>query len=376
MNIPLIKADLPSLAAVEQPFHEILANGRITNFGRYVQQFEAAAGDFLGCEVVAVSSGTMALLFALQAVGLERDQKVILPSFTFMATGQAILYAGGIPIFAEVGEDLMLCPKDLEQLLAEHTDAACVIGVHMYGLPCDTDAIERVTAEAGKRSGRAIPVIYDAAHAFGAARNGRRAGTFGTAETFSLSVTKALVSVEGGMVSSNDRRIIERIRKMRNYGIDEPYDAAMPGMNGKMSEFHAIVGLENLHQLERSLARRREKAEYFASQIATRTSFQLIPTPAGSVHTYKDFTVMVPDGLAGRRDAIIAFLKSKGVETRPYFFPPVHEQKFFRRFATRRLPRTEELSRRVITLPFFTTIEPAQMDYVAEALAEAERSLA
>ena len=112
MQVPLIKPDLPSFASVEVQFREILANGKITNFGKYVGEFEKNAGECLGAHTVTVSSGTMAMVFTLQALGLQKGQKVILPSFTFMATGQAVLYAGGVPVFAEISEETLLIYKD------------------------------------------------------------------------------------------------------------------------------------------------------------------------------------------------------------------------------------------------------------------------
>src|ERR1019366_6763280 len=239
MKIPLINPDLPTIEDVRAPFEEILCNGRITNFGKYMNQFEAETAAYLGTQTTAVSSGTLGLVFTLAALGLERGQKVILPSFTFMATAQAILYTGGIPVFAEVDDDLNLSVSDLERLLEEHPDTGAVIAVHMYGLPARVREIEEVVARASQRRGRRIALIFDAAHAFGAAVDGLKVGGFGDAEVFSLSVTKVLVTVEGGLVSTRDPEIVRRIRFMRNYGIQSNYNAHFPGVNGKMSEFHA-----------------------------------------------------------------------------------------------------------------------------------------
>src|SRR3989454_4284157 len=375
MEIPLIKPDLPSFASVEVQFREILANGKITNFGKYVGEFEKNAGECLGAHTVTVSSGTMAMVFTLQALGLQKGQKVILPSFTFMATGQAVLYAGGVPVFAEISDDLTLCPADLERLLEKHEDVFGVIPVHMYGLPAQTREIEEVVQAASEKRGRRICVIYDAAHAFGSQRDGRKVGTFGDAEVFSLSVTKVVVTVEGGLVSSRDADLISRIKKMRNYGIESSYNASWPGMNGKMSEFHAIIGIENLKHLDAVMSQRTESARYYFDRIRNTSQFIPCAWPDNVVHTFKDLSVRVPVHMEAKRDAVIAFLKERGIETRAYFFPPLHEQEFFKAYADRPLPVTERLSRAVITLPFFTTITEEQMDYVANALADAERSL-
>jgi dTDP-4-amino-4,6-dideoxygalactose transaminase len=376
MTVPLIKADLPSLEAIQDSIREILENGKITNFSKYVTAFEEQAGTYLDAQVVTLSSGTQGLIFALQALGLQPGQKVILPSFTFMATAQAVRYAGGVPLFAEIEEDLTLSPSDLDALLERHHEVAVVIGVHMYGLPCRIAEIQQVVEEAGRKRGRRIALMYDAAHAFGSTINEARVGTFGDAEVFSLSVTKALVSVEGGMVSSRNVDLINRIKKMRNYGIESNYHTHYPGLNGKMSEFHAIVGLYNLARLDQYMAARQRSAHYYTDRIIAKTSFRTLPWPDGVTNTFKDFTVVTPEHLHGRRDDVIELLKNDGIETRAYFYPPVHEQQFFQQYADRRLPRTEELSRRVITLPFYTTITDAEMDYVVDALARAERKLA
>lgn len=366
---------MPSFEDVERPFREIIENGKITNFGRYVAAFEEEAGAYLGSQVATLSSGTMGLIFALQALGLEKGQKVILPSFTFMATAQAVLYAGGIPVFAECEDDLTLSTSDLEILLEKHPEVGVVIGTHVYGMPCRVDAIQSLIDTYAQRRSRPIKVLYDAAHAFGSAINGRKVGGFGDAEVFSLSVTKVLVSVEGGMVSSRDPELIRRIRKMRNYGIEENYDAHYPGLNGKMSEFHAIIGLHNLRRIEDLLNERQRKARYFIDRVLADTGFEPLPWPEGVAHTFKDFTVLVPEENIRQRDAVMAFLKEHGVETRAYFYPPAHEQHYFRRFTDRPLPRTESLARRVITLPFYTSITEDEMDYVVNTLANAETML-
>src|SRR6266436_81307 len=370
--VSLIKPDLPSLEDIEGPLREILENGKITNFGKYVNAFEEEASSYLGAEALTVSSGTVGLIFTLQALGLERGQKVIVPGFTFMATAQAVLYAGGIPVFAECEDDLTLSPADLAQLLDKHTDVGGVIATHIYGLPCRTDELQKLVDDYAQRQGRKVFLMYDAAHAFGSSVNGTRVGSFGAAEVFSLSVTKMLVSVEGGMVASRNSELIERIRKMRNYGIESNYNTYWPGMNGKMSEFHAIIGLHNLRRLDSLVAQRQQKARYFLDRIREQTNYETLPWPEEVTHTFKDFTVLVPDEKASQRDTVIAFLKEQGIETRAYFHPPVHEQEMFRQYSDRVLPRTESLSRRVITLPFYTSINEDEMDYVVEALERSE----
>jgi dTDP-4-amino-4,6-dideoxygalactose transaminase len=376
MNIPLIKADLPHLEEIREPLEEILTNGRITNFGKYMRQFEIEAGAYLGTHTAVVSSGTAGLVFTLAALGIRPGQKVILPSFTFMATAQAVLYAGGVPVFADIEEDLTMSTADLEQLLEEHADAGAVIGVHMYGLPAQITKIEAVVAQASDSRGHKIALVFDAAHAFGSSVDGQAVGGFGDAEVFSLSVTKVLVSVEGGLVSTRDPDLLGKIRCMRNYGVLSNYDAHFPGMNGKMSEFHAIVGLYNLRRLDSLLRARQERARCFRRKIESRTKFRVSAWPENVVHTFKDFTVLVPEiGRKGYRDQVMRFLSDRGVETRAYFSPPVHQQAYFANYSYRTLPKTDNLASRVITLPFFTCIAEEEMDYIVSTLQDAEREL-
>jgi dTDP-4-amino-4,6-dideoxygalactose transaminase len=377
MRVPLIRPDLPALEDIAGRLAEILDNGKITNFGKYATEFETSAATYVGAPAVAISSGTMGLLFTLCALDLKRGQKVILPSFTFMATAQAVLLAGGIPVFAEVDDDLTLSVGDLEKLLQIHPETGAVIAVHMYGMPAHTADIEAAVSEASRKAGRRIPVVYDAAHAFGASIGGCRVGGFGDAEVFSLSVTKVLVTVEGGLVTSRRPELIERIRHMRNYGIQSNYNAYFAGMNGKMSEFHAIVGLHNLRRIDELMAARQERARYYRRSVEAASGFRLAAWPEKVVHTFKDFTVYAPRGWGQReRDACIARLAEDGVETRAYFFPPVHEQSYFKAFADRPLPKTEAYARRVITLPFYSSITTEEMDYVADRLRQAEKEAA
>jgi len=369
-TIPLVKPDLPTLDDVAQSFSEILANGKITNFSKYVTEFEKEAGEYVGAIAVTVSSGTMGLLFTVQALGLQKRQKVILPSFTFMATAQAVLYAGGVPVFAECEEDLTLAPADLADLLKQHDNVGGVIGTHVYGMPAHVNELQPIVDDYARRQGRPVFLMYDAAHAFGSSLDGRRVGSFGQAEVFSLSVTKTLVSVEGGIVTSRDQQFLQRIKKMRNYGIEANYNSWWPGMNGKMSEFHAIIGLFNLRRLDSLLRERKRKAKYYFQQIRERTGFELLPWPENVEHTFKDLTVLVPQAHTAQRDTVMKFLREKGIETRAYFCPPVHDQELFKPYSDRPLPLTESLARRVITLPFYTSITEDEMDYVVDALAQ------
>ena len=198
-----------------------------------------------------------------------------------------------------------------------------------------------------------------------------RVGGFGDAEVFSLSVTKVLTSVEGGMVASRDEAIIHHVRKARNYGIESNYNAQYPGLNGKMSEFHAIVGRHNLRRLPELMANRQRKSAHYAALVHQRTSCRVMAASPNCISTFKDFTVVVPPQLKAERDHMMAAIATRGVETRAYFYPPIHEQDYFRPFADRPLP-ARKIARRVITLPFYSSITDEEMTLGVDALAAAE----
>ena len=367
-TVPLVKPDLPDLDEVADGFRDILSSGRLSNFGPYATRFEEEVGRKVGVHALTVSSCSLGLVLSLQALGLRPGQKVVVPSFTFVATAQAVLYAGGVPVFADIDPDFTISPTDLAALLAADPEIAAVVPVHTYGLPAKVEEIASVVGAAAARLGRPIPILYDAAHALGATVGPRAVGSFGDAEVFSLSATKTLVAGEGGIVTSRNGDIIDRLRAHRNYGFAGGYDAHHPGLNGKMSEFHAVIGLHNLARLDHLIGLRHQKAMHYAERIAADTPFKAPPLRSGTTHTFKDFTVLVPEALSDRRTEIVAHLKGRGVEVRTYFDPPLHEQTYFRRFADRPLPMTEALARRVIAIPFFAQITDDEMAYVVDSL--------
>lgn len=376
MEVPLIRPDLPTLADVSGPLCEALDSGRVTNFGKYMCALEAEVDSFLGVSSLAVSSGTTGLILALRALGLRRGGKVVIPSFTFPATALAVVHAGGVPLFAEISDDMTLSTTDLAELLMKHDDIDVVLPVHLYGQPCGIDEIEQLVREAEGRSSRKISILYDSAHGFGAAYKGCRVGHFGDAEVFSLSATKVFNSVEGGLVSSRDSEFLSRVKKLRNYGMELGFDTGSMGLNGKMSELHAIVGLHNLRQFPGTQTARLQQARCYLEKIAQVSHFTVPRLRPEVEHAYKDMVVLVDDSLAGKRDAVAAFLKERGIETRSYFHPPVHQQTAFRRYADRALPYTQDVSERVVCLPFSSRITSSEIEYVVDALAEAERCLA
>ena len=223
----------------------------------------------------------------------------------------------------------------------------------MFGAPCAPEEVEKVGRAAG------LAVVFDAAHGFGATRAGRPVGSFGDAEVFSLSPTKPMTSGEGGLVAVRDPELARRIRLGVDYGNPGDYDTLFAGLNARMSELHAAVALESLAELDEHLAIRRRLAARYQEALAAVPGVRPQAVDPGDASTWKDFTVIVDEEAYGLdRDTVAAALKAEGVDTRPYFHPPVHRQQAYADLGTPPLPVTDWVSDRVVSLPLWRTCRP------------------
>lgn len=360
-GLPLVRPFLPDVPAVAARVQSILESGRLTN-GPTVAELEEAVAAALGVDhVVAVSSCTSGLMLVLQALGATG--RVVMPSFTFAASAHAVVWAGGSPDFAEVdARSATLDPEDAARLV---DGASAMTATHVYGTPCDVEALQGVADGAG------IPLVYDAAHALGSRRRGVPVGRFGTAEVFSLSPTKVVVGGEGGLVATADAGLAEACRLGRDYGNGGDYDCLFPGLNARMSELHAAVALASLHGLEERIAHRGALVARFVAETAGVPGMAVARVDDGDTSTYKDLTILVEPGPFGMTAAeLAAALRAEGVDSRRYYHPPVHRQKAYagRWASPRPLPVTDELAGRVLTLPLWSHMTTDQIDEVARAV--------
>lgn len=366
-GLPLVRPFLPDTAILADRLRSILDSGRLTN-GATVVELEDRVAALLGvAHVVGVASCTSGLMLVLQALGATG--RVVMPSFTFAASAHAVVWAGGSPDFAEV--DAATCTLDPADAAALVDGASAMTATHLYGTPCDTDALQALADGAG------IPLVYDAAHALGSTRGGVPVGGFGTAEVFSLSPTKVVVACEGGLVATADGGLAEACRLGRDYGNAGDYDCRFPGLNARMSEVHAAVALASLDGLEERLAHRRDLVDRFAAAVAGVPGLALAAVVAGDTSTHKDLTVIVDHRSFGLTPVELArALEADGIDSRRYYHPPIHLQKAYAgRWPQRRdLPVTEELSARVLTLPLWSHMEVEQVTTLADAVARIHES--
>lgn len=345
-GLPLVRAGLgdADTARVLADIEGCLRSGMLTS-GQLVQQLEDAVAERLGvAHVVAVANCTLGLVLALRACGIGGG-RVASPSFTFSATAHAVAWAGATPLFCDVrADDFTLDAADT----AARGPAEGIIATHIYGTPCRVDALEKLASDWG------VPLVFDAAHALGATFDGRPVGGFGRAEVFSLTPTKVITSAEGGLIATSDSDVAEYCRVGRDYANPGDYDCRFVGINARMSELHAAVGLATFADLDRRLGRRHTLAASLHARLRELPGITFPAVDPADSATFKDFTVVIdPDGFGMDAATLQVALAAEGVASRRYYHPPVHRQQAYADVETAPLEVTDDISPRVLALPFW-----------------------
>src|SRR5579872_5958728 len=362
-RFPFMRPTLPGLEEVIEEYQSAYESGLLTNSG-LVARLEGAVAERLGVKhCIAVSSCTSGLMMVLRALGLSGE--VIVPSFTFFATGHAILWNGLTPAFANSELDTWnVSPADVERQITGKTSA--ILAVHLYGNPCDISALE------GLAQRRGLKLIFDAAHAFGSAYRGRPIGSFGDAEVFSLSPTKLLVAGEGGLVATNDAKLAAAVRAMRNYGDIGAYNPEWLGLNARMTEFNAALALRGLPLIDAKVRRRNSIAQSYTELLSSLPGVRFQKTHLQDTNTYKDYSIHITPEIVGMtRDALANALLNDNIETKKYFHPPLHQQSLYSKFYDRArndLSQTERLADGILSLPIYELLPDETVSKVAETL--------
>ena len=344
-------------------FNGVLDRVWLTNDGPCVQEFEARIADYLGvAHCIAVSNATIGLQIAINALGLAGE--VIVPSFTFPATVHALTWQGIRPVFCDVDPNTHnIDPAAIERLITPQTTG--ILAVHLWGNPCDAE----VLAEIADRRG--LMILYDAAHAFGCSRAGRMVGNFGDAEVFSFHATKFLGTGEGGAITTNDDELAKRIRRQRNFGLEGDQVVDL-GINGKLNEFAAALGLTVLESIDEFLARNHENIAVYARSLAEARGLKLCTAATQDRRNQQYVVVEVDERDAGMsRDEILAALHAENVLAKRYFFPGCHRLPLYRSLHDvdrNPLPHTERLCDRLLQLPTGTGVSSADIARIGEFL--------
>ena len=309
-----------------------------------------------GRSVVAVNSGTAGLHLGLLAAGVGPGDEVIVPSFTFAATGNSVALTGANPVFVDIEpETFTLDPASVEAAITSKTRG--IMPVHLYGHPARMRELEAIAAEHG------LDLYEDAAQAHGAALDGRPVGTFGTFAMFSLYPTKNMTSGEGGMIAVADDTVARRARLLRNQGMERQYENELVGFNARMTDVHAAIGRVQLTKVDAWTRTRQENAAFLDAHLRGVT---VPPVAEGAVHVYHQYTIRVADD----RDGFVRALKEEHQVGSGIYYPiPNHRLPSLAPYAPGLdLPETEKAAREVVSLPVHPSLSQADLERIVTAV--------
>ena len=339
----------------------------LTNDGPYAREFEERIAELVGVRhCVATCNATVGLEVAAKAAGLSGE--VIVPSLTFVATAHALRWIGLKPVFCDVDPlTHNIDPERVEERISPRTSA--ILGVHLWGRPCDVEALEEISTRHG------LKLLFDAAHAFGCSHGGRMVGGFGDAEVFSFHATKFFNTLEGGAIVTDDDGLAEKARLMKNFGFSGYDQVTELGVNGKMNEFSAAMGLTSLESLDEFVAVNRRNYEHYRDSLRDVPGIRLAVYDGSEMNNYQYVVLEVDEEEAGiRRDDLVEVLWAENVVARRYFYPGCHRMEPYHSEdpeAGLSLPVTEEVAGRLVVLPTGTAVGPEEVGGICDIISTA-----
>lgn len=354
---------LPPLEEFVPYLQQIWDNKVLTNGGPMHQQLEAALGDYLGVEHVALfNNGTIALLTALQALRVTGE--VITTPYSFVATAHSLLWNGIKPVFADIDpHTLNLDPAKIEAAITPQTTA--IMPVHCYGNPCDVEAIQKIADNYNLR------VIYDAAHAFGVEDAGGSILRHGDLSVLSFHATKVFNTFEGGAIICPDAKTKKRIDQLKNFGFVDEVTVVAPGINGKMSEVNAAFGLLQLQHIDQATQRRREIDQFYRQQLQDVPGIRLVEGTGQTTANYSYFPILVDADYPLSRDALYQKLKDHGIFARRYFYPLISEFPMYRGMHSAQrnnLPIANAIAEQVLCLPIYPALDTSEAEKISRLI--------
>ncbi len=336
----------------------------LSNNGPIVQEFEAALAQYMGVRhCISMCNATIALEVAIRGLGLTGE--VIVPSYTFIATAHALNWLGLTPVFADIDPRTHnLDPESVRRKITPRTSG--IIGVHLWGRAAP---VEELTAIAREHN---LKLMFDAAHAFGCSVGSRMIGGFGACEVFSFHATKFFNTFEGGAVVTNDDALAEKVRLMRNFGFAGFDNVTEPGTNGKMTEVCAAMGLTNLRNVARVVARNRENYHCYVRELNAIRGLSVLAYDERELNNFQYIVVEVASTFPVSRDEIVAALHAENILARKYFWPGCHAMLPYRQSqpgAVRDLPHTVLVADRVIVLPTGTAVDERHIGVIRDVFA-------
>lgn len=355
---------LPELSELMPMLQQIWEKKYVTNHGPLHQSLEAELRTYLGVDTAMLfNNGTIGLIAALKFFDLPPGSEVITSPMTFAATAHAISWNGLKPVFADVlPGTLTLDPEAVAQAITRNTSA--ILGVHVYGTLCEVEAFAALGAS------RDVRIIYDAAHAFGATKDGTPIARYGDASVFSFHATKLFNTLEGGLIATPNAQDSDKIYYLRNFGIKSEEEVVEVGINGKMNEVQAAIGLLNLRAVAHEKAKRRQLRKRYCDALAGLDGVYTQPEQPGVENSEQYFPLIIDERLYGRtRDSIYDELKARNVFSRKYFHPICTDFGPYQHLpivSTRAIPHVTEVKSRVLCLPFHSGVSQDAVAVIAD----------
>ncbi len=352
--VRVTRPTMPPLEQYQKSVRTIWDSKWLTNNGQFHQEFERRLAEYLGVEHVSLfCNGTIALLVALQTLRINEGEVITTP-FTFPATAHVLYWNRIRPVFCDIDETTFnLDPARIERLISPDTKA--IMPVHVFGTPCDTEAIQRIADRHG------LDVIYDAAHAFGVRCKGRPIVEAGDLSVLSFHATKLFTSIEGGAIVSKTTGEKKRVDFLKNFGFADEETVIGPGINGKMNEFQAAFGLLQLDMIENEIANRHRLTDLYREGLAGVPGIRIQSDQPDVAHNYGYFTALVdPDAYGMDRDTLYTALKDFNIFARKYFYPLCTQFSCYSALpsaAAANLPVAERVTKRILCLPLYGTLE-------------------
>ncbi len=363
----MIPINLPQISEEEiDAVVKVMRTGYLTSGlgqGPKVTEFERNFARFAGAKhAVAVNTGTAGLHAAIIAAGIKRGDEVILPSFTFVATAEAVVLAGGKPVFVDIDpETFNLNPEKIEKAVTKKT--AAILPVDLYGFTAEMKPICEIANRLD------LTVVEDAAQAHGLSYEGKPAGAFADLACWSLYASKNITTGEGGVVTTNDDNLAEIVRMVRTHGEKAKYASRILGCNYRMTEIEAAIGVVQLEKLPKFVEKRRANAQRLSAILSKSERLCLPSEPKGGRHSWYLYTARIYKGQEHERDTLLEKLHKKGIGAEAYYVHPVHQMPYYlETFGKRRLPETDKAASQVFSLPIHPGVTAEQIDFIGQTV--------
>ncbi len=362
--INVTRSSMPSFEEYCEEIKDLWESHWLTNMGAKHKLLQAELEKYLDTPHIALyTNGHLALENVIAAFDFPQGSEVITTPFTFASTTHAIVRNGLIPVFCDINhKDYTMDASKIEELITDKTCA--IVPVHVYGNICDTKAIDEIAKKYN------LKVIYDAAHAFGAKKNGISTANMGDASMFSFHATKVFNTIEGGAVTFKDDDFVQLLNDLKNFGIRGAEEVAFVGGNAKMNEFQAAMGICNLRHIDEEIAKRKLAVEHYRERLSGKDGIILCEVQKGVTSNYAYFPVVF-DGYKYTRDELFARLRENDIVARKYFYPLVNEYTCYKDFETADVSKTpvaKHIADRVLTLPLYADLTTEDIDKICDII--------